>query len=303
MLQIIKRRNISFTFSAILFVGSLVLIGIFGLKPGVDFTGGSLFEFSFSENRPSIEEVKEVVNSIETELGSFSVQPVDEDSHLIKTRFTTEDEHQEILTAVRLAFETDSQRVLEERVETIGPAISSQLRRQSIGIAIAVMIAIVLYVGYAFRKVSRPVKSWKYGITAIIALVHDVVIVMGVYAVLGYVAGVEVDIPFVVALLTILGYSVNDTIVVFDRVRENLLTQSGRFEDSVNQGVNDSLTRSINTSVTTLIVLLALFLFGAVSVKYFSLALIIGIIAGTYSSIFLASPLLIVWKNWGERKK
>jgi preprotein translocase subunit SecF len=166
-----------------------------------------------------------------------------------------------------------------------------------------VVVAIILYVAYAFRKVSKPISSWKYGIAAIVALIHDVTIVMAVFAILGKTAGVEVDIPFVVALLTILGYSVNDTIVVFDRVRESLLGRVGsNFEENVNTGVNKSITRSINTSLTTLVVLVSLYFFGGASVQYFALALIIGIIAGTYSSIFLASPLLVAWHQFDVRR-
>ena len=205
---------------------------------------------------------------------------------------------------MRESFETDQNKVLEERVDVIGPAISSHLRSRAFSAAIAVVIAIILYVAYAFRKVSEPVKSWKYGIAAIVALVHDVTITMAVFALLGYYLGVEIDIPFVVALLTILGYSVNDTIVVFDRVRENLLHDGpNRFAQTVNEGVNGTLVRSMNTSITTLLVLFALFFFGGATIKFFSLALIIGIALGTYSSIFLASPLLVVWNEWGKKKK
>jgi preprotein translocase subunit SecF len=194
-------------------------------------------------------------------------------------------------------------RVIEKRVETIGASVSSHLKSRAFSTAIVVMLAIIVYVAYAFRKVSKPVKSWKFGVTAIIALIHDVTIVMGIFVLLGYYLGVEVNIPFVVALLTILGYSVNDTIVVFDRVRENLITYGyDRFEEVVNRGVNDTLVRSLNTSVTTLLVLVALFLFGGGTIKYFSLALIAGVIVGTYSSIFLASPLLVEWEKLRRKR-
>jgi len=192
--------------------------------------------------------------------------------------------------------------VLEERFETIGAAISSHLRERSMYAAVAVVLAIILYIGYTFRKVSKPVQSWKYGVTAIIALFHDVIITMAVFAVLGHYAGVEVGISFVVALLTIMGYSVNDTIVVFDRIRENLIKRgSDQFDETVNMGVKQSITRSLNTSLTTLLVLVALFVFGGESIHYFSLTLIVGIVVGTYSSIFLASPLLVEWANYKKR--
>lgn len=303
MVNIIENRKISFTISGILFVSSVLILLIFGLKPGIDFTGGSLMELSFTENRPSLEQVHSSISTVEFDIGNILVQPVDEDAVIIKTRFISEDEHQAILSVIRDSFESDNNKILEERVETIGPAISSQLRKRAIYAAIAVILAIVTFVGYAFKRVSRPVKSWKYGITAIIALIHDVTITMGVFALLGHFLGVEIDIPFVVALLTIMGYSVNDTIVVFDRVREKLIKRgSDRFAETVNIGVNETLVRSVNTSITTLAVLLALFFFGGESIHYFSLALIIGIALGTYSSIFLASPILVVWQKMKERK-
>ena len=314
-MDIIGKKNIFFAFSSLLVLTSIFLLFTFGLKPGIDFTGGSLMEISFSGERPGQVEVQEVLDTFD--IGA-QVQAAGEHGYILKMRFITEDEHQEILGALRESFETtesedsrdaqivakdgeevavaESNRLLEERVETIGPAISAHLRSRAWKAGVAVVIAIILYIAYAFRKVSKPVQSWKFGVSAIIALVHDVLIVMGVFALLGHLYGVEVDIPFVVALLTILGYSVNDTIVVFDRVRETLIAHRGKeFDFIVNTGVNGTLQRSFNTSITTLLVLSALFFFGGASIHYFSLALIIGIISGTYSSIFLASPLLSIW--------
>lgn len=293
-LPIIEKRNIAFGVSGILFAASVAVLFIYGLKPGIDFTGGSLIEVTFTQTRPDITEVQEALAPLE--YGNALVQPADEEGMLLKMRFLSEPEHQAVLTALRDAFEEGENRVLEDRIDTIGPAISSQLRSRALYAGLTVVIAIIFYVAYAFRKVSEPVRSWKYGVAAIVALVHDVTITMAAFALLGAFLGVEIDIPFVVALLTILGYSVNDTIVVFDRVRENLLIDGPkRFAETVNRGVNETLIRSLNTSVTTLIVLGALFLFGGDSIHYFSLALIIGIALGTYSSIFLASPLLVEW--------
>jgi len=331
MLQIVKHRKIPFIFSSILFVTSLGLLATFGLKLGIDFTGGTLMEVSFSEERPAVEQVEETLAPLE--IDGLTVQPAGEDAYILKMAFISEDQHQEVLGNLRSAFEQAedttlvdepidpakvgkdvegetvivdteggqqmlAQKVFEERIETIGPSVSSQLRNIAIYTGGSVIFAIIIYVAYAFRKVSRPVQSWKYGITAIIALIHDVVIVMGVFALLGAYAGVEVNIPFVVALMTVLGYSVNDTIVVFDRVREVLIKDGyQKFEETVNKGVNGTLVRSLNTSLTTLLVLGALYFFGGAGIKHFSLALIIGIISGTYSSIFLASPLLVVWSR------
>ncbi len=337
-MNIIKYRNIPFAISGALFITSLILVSTLGLKMGIDFTGGSLIEVAFTEERPVIQEVEESLAPLG--LGQIKVQPAGEENMILRMRFISEEEHQGVLEALRTSFSSSAQveeevmagsdieneddqaieaiiegdgvlvidgstptfSVIEERVETIGPSISAHLKERAWQIGLAVIIAIIFYVAYAFRKVSKPVSSWKFGVTAVIALVHDVTIVIGVFALLGHFYGVEVNIPFVVALLTILGYSVNDTIVVFDRIRENLIKFGySKYEKLVNKGVNETLVRSFNTSITTLLVLLSLFFFGGETIKYFALALIVGAIAGTYSSIFLASPLLVVWERLGKK--
>jgi len=306
MIDIVKIRKIPFAISAVLVIASVALLATFGLKQGIDFTGGSLMEVTFTAERPDASAIRETVAPLEEDYGTILVQPTGEDAALLRTSFLTEQQHQSLLETLQEAYpaEDGSVGVVEDRFETIGPTISEQLRSRSLSAGIVVIIAIILYIGYAFRKVSRPVASWKYGITAIVALVHDTVITMGVFAVLGKYYGVEIDIPFVVALLTIMGYSVNDTIVLFDRVRENLLKLGGKdFGATVAAGIRQSITRSMNTSLTTLLVLFSLLLFGGDSIHYFALALIIGIISGTYSSIFLASPLLVEWHNRGLKKR
>ena len=195
--------------------------------------------------------------------------------------------------------------VIEEmRFESIGPVIGQELQDKSVKAILSVLIAIVLYIAWAFRKVSKPVSSWKYGVTAIIALAHDVIIPTGIFAVLGHLFGIEIDILFVTALLTILGFSVNDTIVVFDRTRENLARDHHKhdFDWIVNKSVNETIRRSLFTSLTTFLVLFAIYLYGGETIKYFVLALMIGVVVGTYSSIFLASPLLVVWEKWSRRR-
>ncbi len=327
MINIIKHKKIPFIFSSIIFVVSLILIFTIGLKSSIDFTGGSLMEVVFTAERPTVQQIKDNLVELDIDLGNTVIQPSETNNVLLRLRFITEAEHQQILAKLRDSFETNivelgedmvsedgqvdfneaikgavKNRVLEERLETIGPAISSHLRTRAIYAVIVVIIAIVAYVAYAFRKVAKPVQSWKYGISAIVALIHDVTITIGVFVLLGRFLNVEVGIPFVVALLTILGYSVNDTIVVFDRVRENLIKRTAdNFSEMVNLGINQTFIRSLNTASTTLMVLFALFFFGGESIKYFSLALIIGISFGTYSSIFLASPLLVVWERWKRR--
>ncbi|MBA3046872.1 protein translocase subunit SecF, partial [Candidatus Falkowbacteria bacterium] len=174
-------------------------------------------------------------------------------------------------------------------------------KRKSVLAIIIVLIAIVLYIAWTFRKVSKPVASWKYGLAAIIALFHDVIITVGIFAVLGKFFGVEINTAFVAAILTVLGYSVNDTIVVFDRVRENLPKSEEDFEGTINTSVNQTITRSINTSITTLLVLLSIVFFGGATIRDFILALSIGVFVGTYSSIFLASPILVIWEKIRNR--
>ena len=222
---------------------------------------------------------------------------------IVKTRFLSEEEHQQLLDILRTNYEQGEQKVLEQRFETIGPSVSAQLKQRSMKAVVVVCIAIIIFIAYSFRKVSKPIASWKYGIIAVIALIHDVTITAGVFAFLGRFMNVEVDIPFVVALLTILGYSVNDTIVVFDRVRENLIRRNAEhFDETINFAVNETMARSINTTLTTLFPLATLFFFGGETIKYFSLALWIGIFLGAYSSIFVASPLLVTWNKFASRR-
>lgn len=200
--------------------------------------------------------------------------------------------------------EKETKKLIEERrFESIGPTIGKELKQKALYAIIVVLIAIVAYIAWAFRKVSKPITSWRYGVIAIITLIHDVLIVIGIYVFLGKFLGIEVNTPFVAALLTILGYSVNDTIVVFDRIRENLPRREGEFSEIINFSVNETITRSINTSLTTFLVLLAIFFFGGSTIQFFVLALICGVVVGTYSSIFIASPLLVVWENWTRRSR
>lgn len=300
-LKIIQHKYIYFTISGLLVVASVVLLLWWGLKLGIDFTGGTLVELSF-EQRPAAHQLELDLQQSQLNLDEVKIQPAGEKELIIRTKVLSEDEHQALLGWLKQKFGED--KIRENRFESIGPVIGQELKDKAVVAIIIVLLMIVLYVAYAFRKVSRPVASWKYGLAAIIALAHDVLLVVGVFVVLGRLMNVEVGILFVTALLTVLGYSVNDTIVVFDRVRENLIYRPKEtFVETVNHSVNETLLRSINTSLTTLLVLLAVYLFGGTTIKYFVLALMIGTIAGTYSSIFIASPLLVVWYELTHRKK
>ncbi len=286
MFPIIKYRKIWYVVSGTLVAASLVLWLVLGLNLGIDFTGGTLLQVKYTESSPTAEE-------IQNKLEDVQVQSSDE-SFILKTSFLNNEQRIEVLDKLG-----ELGAVTEESYEAIGPTIGQELRSKAVWAILFVLLGIIGFVSYAFRKVSSgPVPSWVYGLGAIIALAHDVLIVLGIFIVLGHFLDIEVNVMFITALLTTLGYSVNDTIVVYDRVRENLKTsQEETFEGVIEESVNQTLTRSLNTSLTTLFVLFALFLFGGESIKFFVLALICGALIGTYSSIFLASPLLLAFQR------
>lgn len=294
-LPIIKHRKVWFTVSTGLVALSVVALAIFGLRWGIDFTGGSLMELTFNE-RPEANAVRQLL--ADEGYSEAAVQTASDAEILIRLQTLSEDEHQALLAAVKGVYPE----VTEQRFESIGPAIGDELRGKALWSLTLVLLGISLYIAFAFRKVSKPVASWKYGMaTLIAALFHDVLLPLGVMALLGHFFLAEINSAFIAAILTILGFSVHDTIVVFDRVRENLLKTSGAFEDIVERSVNETLARSINTSLTTFFPLMAIILFGGTTLKWFALTLIVGLIAGTYSSIFLASPLLVVFQKRAKR--
>ena len=303
-MNIIGNKNIFLTISGILVLGSLISIAVWGLKFGIDFTGGSLLEVEFIAVRPDAAKIRQSLEPFS--IGNITVQPTGERGMILRFAHVDEGKHQQILEALSKiesagqGVESEKQiAVIAKRFDTIGPTIGRELYRNSL-IALGVaIVAIILYIAFAFRHVSKPVSSWKYGVSAVIALIHDVTIPAGIFAVLGNFWGIEVDTLFITALLTILGFSVHDTIVVFDRIRENLrkLKQPEPFEITVNRSVNETIARSINTSLTVLLVLVAIMAFGGVTTRYFALALIFGIVFGTYSSIFVASPILVIWQR------
>lgn len=296
---IIKNKTIFLTISALLVGLSLVAVSIFGLKIGIDFKGGSLLEVAYTTNRPSVDEVRNALEPLG--IGEVLIQEAGADGYIIKARDLTDQERANLVKALTISGNS----AIEKNYTSIGPSVGSELTRKAITSIILVSLAIVLFIAYAFRKVSEPVSSWKYGLIAIVTLVHDIAIPSGIFALLGKYNGAEVDTLFVVALLTVLGLSVSDTIVVFDRIRENLRlrTKEESFEETVGKSLSQTFTRSINTSLTVIIALLALFFFGPESTKNFSLVLIFGMFFGTYSSIFVASPLLTVIERSGKNKK
>ncbi|MBU2109761.1 protein translocase subunit SecF [Patescibacteria group bacterium] len=293
---IVKNRKIWYAISGLFVAASIFSIFYFGLRLGIDFTGGSLLEVEYANTRPEISVLQEKIKSLD--LGNVVLQPTGDNGLIARSKDLTEDEHQQLLSVLVSEGELN-----EVRFDSIGPVIGEELRQKSWIAIVLVVIMIILYIAFAFRKVSKPVSSFKFGLMAVIALIHDVSIPFGVFVVLGKFFGVEIDVLFITALLTILGFSVHDTIVVFDRVRENLRKGIGNdFEETVGISVNQTITRSINTSITVLIVLFAIFFFGGETTKWFSLALAIGVAIGTYSSIFLASPLLVTMYKFQEKR-
>lgn len=367
MIKIIQRRKIWFALSSLLVVISIAALATWGLKLGIDYTGGTLMEISFNQGRLESQEIRDVFAQLE--LGEVNVQFSGEETAFLRFKDVDEETHQSVIAAlnervadkmgvgagtgesstegeiiapieeipiqpvqieaqvpngeiVDVGAETltspeaamqegdfempqeNGQYITEKRFESIGPVIGNELRNSTIWAVLIALVGIVSYVAWAFRKVSYPVSSFKYGICATVALFHDVIITVGAFSILGHFFGVEVGVTFLAALLAILGYSVNDTIVVFDRTRENLLRgRLNDFEETVNKSVNETFARSINTSFTTLLMLFVLYLFGGASIQYFILALIIGIAFGTYSSIFVASPLLVAWQQFDAKRR
>ena len=294
--KIIQKRKIFLSLSTLAVVASICALIFWGLNFGIDFTGGSLMEVQFTNYQPKITEIQDGLKDVP--LHNLVIQPT-ESSVILRFKENSEDIHQQVAQKLKdLAVKNNKNATAKElSFDAVGPSIGQELKSKSFNSTAIVFIVIILYITYAFRKVSKPVSSWKYGVAAIIALVHDVLFTLGVFAVLGHFYGIEINTPFIAAVLTVLGYSVSDTIIVFDRIRENLPKSSQDFEGTVNTSVNQTLTRSINTSMSAILALLAILFFGGATIKDFALALAIGIFVGTYSSIFIASPVLVVWEK------
>ena len=291
-MNIIKKRYIFLGFSFGLVILSWLLVGVLGLKQGIDLKGGTQWQVTFEDQAINEQKISEVLKSDSSDL-EFFVKKAGSDSFIIRLPNISEAVHVEYLGKLKTLGP-----VTEKNFSSIGPAIGSELRRRAIWAIAGALLAISLYIAWAFRKVSRPIQSWKYGFVTLITLLHDVSIPTGLLAILGYWRGIEIDTNFIVALLVVMGFSVHDTIVVFDRIRENLLVHRGQnmpLAEIINISVRQTLVRSMNTSLTLVIVLLAMFLFGPPSLFYFILTILVGTFFGTYSSIFVASPLLYIW--------
>lgn len=318
----ITYRKIFLFIATFVMLGSIAIVGILGLNLGIDFTGGSLTEVAY-ETAPDKAIVEAAVN--EQNLGGVSVRESDDEvgrtAFLIRTRDLSEAEHDvlvEKVTALGVGGEIT-------RFTSIGPVIGQELKDKAVWAIVGVVSVIILYVAFAFSGIGTPVSSWAYGTITIFVLIHDVVVPTAMISVLGHFAGVEVDVLFVMAILAVLGYSVNDTIVVFDRVRENLTKNRTEhrtkrqeagvvhetvtykltkpYDEIVGSAVSETMARSINTSFTTLIALIALYFFGGAATQVFALVLIAGVVAGTYSSICVASPLVVAYAEWSAKRE
>lgn len=299
-MNIIKNKRYFLGISGLIIIAAVAAIVLWGFKEGIDFKGGTLLAFKIdSENTAS----EEMAGLFQGDLG-FGDAKINYDSgnnrYMARLPHITEAQHTEISDALFQKYSGYE----ELSFQSIGPSVGAELRRRSIMAIALVLIGISLYIAFAFRKVYKPISSWKYGWVTLLSLFHDVVIPAGLLSVLGHYKGVEIDGNFVVALLVVMGFSVHDTIVVFDRIRENLLLDKGRseFGTVINDSVNQTIARSINTSLTLILVLIALYFVGPTTLEYFILTLLVGVTTGIYSSIFVASPLLHVWQQVSSRE-
>lgn len=296
-MNIIAHKTKSLIFSLFIVLASIGVLFANGLNLGVDFEGGSLMEVQFIESTTTTQ-VASILDGIESSqevVGSPKIQPSDNGVFVIRTRELNDENHAKTIEAL-----SGIDGYEELSFTRIGPVVGQQLREKAvISIFIAILL-IVVFIAYAFRKVPAPLSSLRFGLVAVITLIHDVLFSLGVFALFG----LEIDSFFITAMLTVLGYSVNDTIVVFDRIRETVQRKlKPTFEEAAEYSIQSTIMRSINTSVTLLITLIALYLFAAVSIKNFILAVILGVSVGTYSSIFLATPLLVAWEGYIAKSK
>ncbi len=293
MINFVKNKKIYLTISGMLIILSIFSVTFFGFNFGIELAGGSMLEVKYQEERPSVIEAREKLSEINAE---FQIQELGEKGFLIRTTETNEELYGQIMTTLDGAD--------ERYFESIGPTVGDELKNNTLIAMIIASIMIVVYIAVVFSGKVGPVSSWQYGLVAtVVAFFHDVLILVGIFTLLGYFWDVQFTIPIIVALLTTLGYSLNDTVVLFDRIRENGNRLNQKFEEIVNVSINQTITRSINTSITTLLVLLSVLFLGGETLFYFILALVLGVILGTYSSIFLASSLILFWKERFDKAK
>lgn len=291
--------------SGLLAVIAILSILTFGTRLGLDFTGGTSLEVKLNNpevtNEMVLADVEATEAALAEDLGNPQVLSTDEGAVIIRLKHISEDDRLAIVSKLK-----ESSPELEEvSFTTVGPTIGDTLKQKAMMALAFASIMIVLYIAFAFRRIPKEVSAWRFGVSAIVALIHDVLIVFGFFVILGHYYGVEMDALFITAVLTVMGFSVHDTIVVFDRIRENLRHRADKetLTETANKALNQTLARSVNTSLATLITIVAMLVFGPESIRMFVLALTVGITAGTYSSIFIASPVMVWWNNWAAKRK
>lgn len=294
-LNIIKYRKFWLIFSAFSAALALVALMVWGLNLGLDFTGGNLMEIKFKGLSPSVVQVEEKLSDLN--LNSLGIQPTADNSIILRFKDDSTGVRQTIIERLSVLSEelNNDPQVEELRFDSVGPSVGQELKSKAFNALALAVVLVILYITIVFRKVSRPVASWKYGLSTVIASIHNILIVLGVFSILGHFFKTEINATFIAAILTVLGHSVNDIIITFDRIRENLPTSTDNFKNTVNHSINQTLVRNINTSASILLTLIAIIIFGGDSIREFVLALAIGIFVGTYSSIFIASPLLTLF--------
>ncbi len=279
-----KYKWLYFGISLVVLIPGLYSIIRYGLRPSIDFTGGTLLEIQTTTKNFS-----EVAASQNLELSSIQSSP--DNTYLLRFKQLDKDQNEKFKSAL-------GKDVVEKRYESVGPVVGAEMTRKALMATVLASLAIIIYIAWSFRQVPRPYSSWKFGVSAVVALLHDALVVLGLFSLFGHFYHVEIDSLFVTAILTVIGFSVHDTIVVFDRVRENLPKMYNKpFSEVVDFSLTETLVRSLNTSLTVILTLTALLLFGGETIRWFVVALLIGIVSGTYSSIFNAAPLLVLWET------
>jgi preprotein translocase subunit SecF len=297
-MQIIKYKYYFLLLSALVLIPGIISLIVFGLRLSIDFTGGSLVKYQFQQNIDTTE-LKGIFSAQDITVENIVNEGANEISVRTKPIETTK------IDALKTAVSAKYPNSVVKSFETVGPTIGQETTKNAFVSLTWASVGILLYIAYAFRNIPKPYSSFRFGVSAIIAMLHDAFILLGVFSLFGHFFKLEIDGLFITAVLTVIGFSVHDTIVVFDRIRENLnkLPRTWGFEQIVNFSIVETLNRSLATSFTVVLTLSALFLLGGESIRSFVLAMLIGIISGTYSSIFTAAPLLVIWENFILKKK
>ena len=298
-MNILSKKYLYLIFSLVIIIPGIISLILYGLNLSIEFTGGSRLTLTFPKTISS-SQVSSVRNVFSE--NNIKVQTLEKSKNTLFIRTAPIDQKQDVKIIGQIKSRVGEFK--QSEYETVGPTIGTEITFNAIKALVIASLLIVIYITWTFRKVPKPASSLRFGISAIIALIHDVLVLLGIFSILGHFFKIEVDSLFVTAVLTVIGFSVHDTIVVFDRIRENLKrVGSESFEQVVNDSILQTLDRSFNTSLTVVLVLLSLLFFGGDSVKWFVVALLIGVVSGTYSSIFNAAPILVIWQDLINKRR